>query len=135
MFFDCADNGFACVDPSASCVDDDDFYATDPEYTTDSYTTDPEYTSVHNCNTGWFSDGLCDTINNNEECGTSMSVGSRYTDTRNAEAHKQKKKNSVSVSQSLTAAFLDSILRLWSHYISVSIKTRWNLSSRYKVSA
>ncbi|CAN0006371.1 unnamed protein product, partial [Ectocarpus fasciculatus] len=45
--------GFACIDPDASCVDDDDI------------TVD----MVENCETNWFGDGYCDQNNNNEICG------------------------------------------------------------------
>lgn len=46
---------FACVDPSAPCVDDD------------SVTVD----MIGNCYTGAIGDGWCDEYNNNENCGES----------------------------------------------------------------
>ena len=58
--------GYACIDPSADCVDDDDVEST-------TYT-DPEYTEEFACNNGWLSDGLCDSINNKEDCGTWMTI-------------------------------------------------------------
>ena len=61
------DGGFACIDPSAECVDDDDF--TDPYYGDDdefsvSFFFDP-------CAEEFMGDGDCDASNNNEECGGS----------------------------------------------------------------
>eukprot|EP00903_Cladosiphon_okamuranus_P014053 g13063.t1 len=51
-FWGC-NNGFACIDPNAECVDDDDITAN----------------LIENCGyvTG-FGDGRCDTVNNSEEC-------------------------------------------------------------------
>eukprot|EP00904_Undaria_pinnatifida_P003012 jgi/Undpi1/12711/HiC_scaffold_6.g02379.m1 len=57
---ECGVSGFACIDPSASCVDDDDV-TTNPDSTTES---DPI-----TCWPQYYSDGDCDGINNNEECG------------------------------------------------------------------
>ncbi|CAM9770248.1 unnamed protein product, partial [Ectocarpus sp. 13 AM-2016] len=47
------DSEFACIDPNAPCVDDDDI------------TVD----MVENCNISRLGNGLCDQINNNEQCG------------------------------------------------------------------
>lgn len=68
--FTCGDEshgGYSCVDPDAPCVDDDS--------TTTYYSpySDSGYTDTNSCATGWFSDGLCDSINNSEDCGTSCS--------------------------------------------------------------
>ncbi|CAM9449894.1 unnamed protein product, partial [Ectocarpus sp. 12 AP-2014] len=46
-------SGFACIDPDAPCVDDDDI------------TVD----MVENCNVRALGDGYCDQENNNEICG------------------------------------------------------------------
>ncbi|CAM9177738.1 unnamed protein product, partial [Ectocarpus fasciculatus] len=46
-------SGFACIDPDAPCVDDDDITAN----------------MVGNCETDWLGDGYCDQSNNNEICG------------------------------------------------------------------
>ncbi|CAM9566132.1 unnamed protein product, partial [Ectocarpus sp. 4 AP-2014] len=46
-------SGFACIDPAASCVDDDDITAD----------------MVENCDTSDLGDGYCDQDNNNEICG------------------------------------------------------------------
>lgn len=73
--FTCGDEaigGFACLDPSAPCVDDDDI-TTFPEDTT----TSPGYTSTFQCDTGFLSDGDCDSSNNRKECGASPS-GTQY---------------------------------------------------------
>lgn len=71
--FTCGDEGhggFACVDPNASCVDDDDVTTVLPStYYTSSTTSG--YTSAFACYTGWLADGLCDLVNNNEDCGMS----------------------------------------------------------------
>ncbi|CAM9919789.1 unnamed protein product, partial [Ectocarpus sp. 6 AP-2014] len=50
--FECGNNGFACIDPSAECVDDD------------SVTVD----MVENCDSRGIGDGQCDLDNNKEEC-------------------------------------------------------------------
>ncbi|CAM9310619.1 unnamed protein product, partial [Ectocarpus fasciculatus] len=50
--FECGSNGFACIDPSAECVDDDDV------------TVD----ILQNCDSRDIGDGYCDLENNNEEC-------------------------------------------------------------------
>ena len=67
--FTCGDDshgGYECQDPSAPCLDDDS--------TSTTPYSDSEFTSTNECATGWFSDGLCDDINNKDECGTSYSV-------------------------------------------------------------
>ncbi|CAM9510166.1 unnamed protein product, partial [Ectocarpus sp. 13 AM-2016] len=51
-FYECGSNGFACIDPSAECVDDDDV------------TVD----MVENCDVRNIGDGQCDLDNNREEC-------------------------------------------------------------------
>lgn len=66
LSYTCGDSVYACIDPSATCVDDDDV---------ETFTyINPGYTTEFSCNTGWLSDGLCDLINNIEDCGTSISV-------------------------------------------------------------
>lgn len=50
--YTCGDRGFQCIDPSASCVEDDDDAAV-------------------SCITIYFGDGDCDARNNNEDCGKS----------------------------------------------------------------
>ena len=67
-YFRCGSNhhgGYACLDPSAPCVDDDDVTIL-PEF---------EYTSYSGrssslCFVAGISDGDCDPSNNNENCGT-----------------------------------------------------------------
>ena len=67
--FACGATGpFACLDPSAPCVDDDDV-TTFPDDTS----TNPGYTSSFGCETAFFSDGDCDESNNRKECGASPS--------------------------------------------------------------
>ncbi|CAM9785170.1 unnamed protein product, partial [Ectocarpus fasciculatus] len=52
--FKCGDYGFACIDPSAECVDDDGITAI----------------LVENCGfPGAIGNGICDNDNNKEECG------------------------------------------------------------------
>ena len=58
--------GFACIDPLAPCVDDDDVTAL-PE---DDFTYTGSSTTL-GCVPDYFSDGLCDMPNNNEDCGES----------------------------------------------------------------
>ena len=60
--------GYACLDPSAPCVDDDDI-TTLPDY---EYTSASQSTST--CFEAVLGDGDCDPINNNEDCGTSHSL-------------------------------------------------------------
>ena len=70
--FICGDpqfGGFACLDPNAPCVDDDDVTAFPDDTTTLS-----EYTDTFGCNTGWISDGDCDSSNNKKDCGASRRV-------------------------------------------------------------
>lgn len=55
-------NGFACIDPEASCVNDDDI------------TLD----IVANCNSVQVGNGYCDQENNNAECGTCVGCPSMY---------------------------------------------------------
>lgn len=74
-FFTCGSEdygGFACVDPSAPCVDDDDFipggddflFDYDDDLFSSSFTFEP-------CIDDFIADGDCDSTNNNEECGGS----------------------------------------------------------------
>lgn len=58
--------GYACLDPNAPCVDDDDI-TTLPEFVYGAYSD----SSGDPCYTFAISDGDCDPTNNNEECGTS----------------------------------------------------------------
>lgn len=57
--------GYACLDPRAPCVDDDDV-TTLPESENFSYSGRPSSL----CFEGGIADGDCDPSNNNEECGT-----------------------------------------------------------------
>lgn len=56
--------GYACLDPSAPCVDDDDITIL-PEY---EYTS-PTSSTTSTCFELVLADGDCDPINNNEDCG------------------------------------------------------------------
>lgn len=73
--FSCGDGsngGYACLDPNATCVDDDDGDMTaNAAYLTYG---DSEITTTNLCATAWLSDGLCDLQNNNEDCGESLSA-------------------------------------------------------------
>ncbi|CAM9351668.1 unnamed protein product, partial [Laminaria digitata] len=67
--FTCGDGGnggFSCLDPSAACVDDDDV-TTLP--TTETFSDSPGTTTDTPCSSAFTSDGDCDEVNNNEECG------------------------------------------------------------------
>ena len=69
-FFECGEGyhgGYTCIDPGAECVDEDD--VTDLPTTEDTY--DWSTTTSLGCVPGYFADGYCDRLNNNEECGTS----------------------------------------------------------------
>lgn len=52
-YFECGDSGYACIDESSSCVDDDDY--------------DPD--AENTCFEAYKSDGMCDDYNNNAFCG------------------------------------------------------------------
>ena len=68
--------GFACLDPSAPCVDDDDVTALPEDDTPSTYTysyTTSGFTSTFSCATSFLSDGDCDSINNKKDCGGSGS--------------------------------------------------------------
>lgn len=52
---DLGKGGFACIDPSAPCTDDDDYFE-------GSF-------SFSQCNDALIADGVCDRSNNNYECG------------------------------------------------------------------
>ena len=68
--YTCGDDhhgGYACLDPSAPCVDDDDI-TTLPEFNYGTYSR----SSTKACYTFAMSDGDCDPTNNNEECGASI---------------------------------------------------------------
>ena len=72
--FTCGDQshgGFACIDPSATCVDDDGF-AENPSFEDTTYF--GSTTSELGCIPDYFTDGLCDLINNHEACGASRST-------------------------------------------------------------
>lgn len=67
VLFTCGDEnngGFACIDPRAVCVDDDDFGDT---YYDDDFSASFDFEP---CSQEFMSDGECDSVNNNEECGT-----------------------------------------------------------------
>eukprot|EP00904_Undaria_pinnatifida_P003009 jgi/Undpi1/12709/HiC_scaffold_6.g02377.m1 len=73
--FTCGDpnnGGFACVDPSAWCVDDDDVTAIPEDDTYFDFPDDdnrfPGSFSFSECIDDFISDGDCDSINNTEEC-------------------------------------------------------------------
>ena len=72
--FECgtgSNGGFACRDPSAQCVEDDDDVSTFTQLGASS-TTPPEATNNSSqCVSDFFADGDCDLFNNNEECGGS----------------------------------------------------------------
>lgn len=69
--YTCGDSthgGYACIDPSAACVDDDDATFLPPtEDFSDTLTTSTRTSSP--CVTEFVGDGDCDRINNCEECG------------------------------------------------------------------
>lgn len=70
--YTCGDyGGFACLDPSAPCVDDDDVTLL-PGY--DDESLDPNASTASSCYRDWFSDGDCDLRNNNKDCGESIFV-------------------------------------------------------------
>lgn len=72
--FTCGDDehgGYACLDPNAPCDDDDYTVGESSPYSLSEYTTD------YDCATGWFSDAICDTENNNADCGKSV-FGDEY---------------------------------------------------------
>lgn len=58
--------GYACIDPSAECVDDDDITSV-PEYRYIPYS--ERATTSSTCFEAVISDGDCDPNNNNAECG------------------------------------------------------------------
>lgn len=58
--FDCGFGGYACLDPSAPCVDDDDVTT---------LLDDSNQETTLGCIPGYVSDGDCDESNNNEVCG------------------------------------------------------------------
>lgn len=61
--FTCGDEshgGYACIDPSAACVDDDDVTTNPGDYSS---------TTVSGCIPAFKSDGDCDQTNNIEDCG------------------------------------------------------------------
>lgn len=72
--FTCGDEnhgGFACVDPSAPCVNDDDFTPGADDFYFDY---DDDFSASFEfqpCIDDFISDGDCDSANNNEECGGS----------------------------------------------------------------
>ena len=69
-------DGYSCIDPSAECVDVDDG-PTNPEdedYPDSPMTHGQSYSHSMNslgCIPGYISDGYCDEVNNNDNCGTS----------------------------------------------------------------
>lgn len=66
--YTCGDyGGFACLDPSASCVDDDDVTALPGYYSGES--SDPKASTGLSCYLAWLSDGDCDLRNNKKDCG------------------------------------------------------------------
>ena len=70
--YTCGDDfhgGYACIDPRAECVDDDDITSV-PEFRYNPYS---ERASSA-CFDAVMSDGDCDPNNNNEECGASRVV-------------------------------------------------------------
>lgn len=72
----CGEYGeYACLDPSASCVDDDD--VTMPV----NYEDDPESTTSLECYDDLLADGDCDLRNNVDRCGEMYSAAhiARYT--------------------------------------------------------
>lgn len=66
--FACGDGGYACINPRAPCVDDDDYTPVDSDDESLGYTT------TFFCETGYISDGDCDAINNKADCGTLVSA-------------------------------------------------------------
>ena len=61
--FECGDEshgGFACIDPGADCVDDDDIISNPGDYS---------FTTTGSCIPAFISDGDCDPTNNNKDCG------------------------------------------------------------------
>ena len=76
MSFTCGDSsngGFDCIDPNAPCVGEDDDITLLP--TSDDDFTDTEMTTELGCVPDYFSDGICDFINNDAECGGSRLFG------------------------------------------------------------
>lgn len=67
--FDCGTVGFNCIDPEAACVDEDGYVPLYNYY----YTDDTSYTSA-TCLPTLAGDGLCDSTQNNAECGGFSSV-------------------------------------------------------------
>ena len=65
-YFDCGVVGFACVDPEASCVDDDDVTSVNPTSSYYTYTYNTSTSSV--CIGSYIGDGYCDYINNQPDC-------------------------------------------------------------------
>lgn len=62
--------GFACVDPSAPCVNDDDFIPGEDDFFFD----DDDFSTSYffePCIDDFIGDGDCDSSNNNEKCGGS----------------------------------------------------------------
>ena len=82
--YTCGDDfhgGYACIDPSAACVDDDDITSV-PEFRYIPYS---ERTSSA-CFDAVMSDGDCDPNNNNEQCGASRQTPMNHVSLR-AYAH------------------------------------------------
>ena len=63
--------GFACLDPSAPCVDDDDFIPDDDFYFDDEDELSGSF-AFEPCLDDFIGDGDCDPTNNNEGCGGSV---------------------------------------------------------------
>lgn len=73
--FTCGDGShgdFDCIDPDAPCVDEDDDMDSLPA--NDDVSTSSGSTTSLSCIPDYFSDGICDFINNDEVCGRSPSL-------------------------------------------------------------
>ncbi|CAM9473131.1 unnamed protein product [Ectocarpus sp. 8 AP-2014] len=99
--YECGIVSFSCIDPAAACVDDDDYvpwyYMYDYYYYTDDDASNPSAS----CLPTLAGDGLCDSTQNNAECGGCISVGHRC-----GEANRRHSTNNrcTYVSRSLTFA-------------------------------